>query len=162
MRTLLLLTMVSLIGSAALADISAPSKGRCASLEKASLQICFEKVSANIQEANIPNEVVFSVGPKAKNTLLKLMSFTTGHYADTVTVQNAQAVALVVNYQDEPRLYYYAVMADGSFKLVLAGLNMIDLPYENLMFHNDPSELYFQESSTSSILKEWIKTIYEE
>ena len=162
MRTLLLVTMVSLIGSAALGSMSAPSKGRCVSLQQTSLESCFAEVSANIQQANIPNEVVISARPVAKQTLLKLMSFTTSHYADKATAEQAQAVALVVTYQDEPRLYYYAIMADGSFKLVLAGLNMIDLPYANLMFHPDPSELYFQESSTSSILKEWIKTIYEE
>ena len=169
MRTLLFLTIASLIGSGAAASAASLS-GHCASLHTSALQACFESESKNIQEANIPNEVVVSAKPEAKQTLVMLMSMVetrNAEYAQQVaalksTVIDAKAFALVVNYQDEPRLYYYAVAADGSYKLIFDGLNMIDLPYENLMFHPDPSRLYFQDTSASSILKEWIKTIYEE
>jgi hypothetical protein len=169
MRTLLFLTIASLIGSAAAAN-AASLNGHCASLQPSTLQACFESESKNIQQANIPNEVVVSVKAEAKQTLVMLMSMVESRnagYAQEVTalkntVLNAKAFALVVNYQDEPRLYYYAVAADGSFTLIFDGLNMIDLPYENLMFHPDPSRLYFQDADASSILKEWIKTIYEE
>jgi len=169
MRTLLFLTIASLIGSATIASAAALN-GHCASLQQSALQACFESESNKIQEANIPNEVVVSASPEAKQTLVMLMSMVgsrNSEYAQQVaalksTVLNAKAFALVVNYQDEPRLYYYAVAADGSFNLIFDGLNMIDLPYESLMFHPDPSRLYFQDTSASSILKEWIKTIYEE
>jgi hypothetical protein len=169
MRTLLLITIASLIGSAAHAS-AASLNGHCASLQQSTLQACFESESAKIQEANIPNEVVVSVKPDAKQTLVMLMSIVekrNNAYSEQVaalksTVLNAAAVALVVNYENEPRLYYYAIAADGSYSLIFAGLNLIDLPYENLMFHPDPSRLYFQEQSASSILKEWIKSIYEE
>jgi hypothetical protein len=169
MRTLLFLTIASLIGSGAAAQ-AASLNGHCASLQPSALQTCFESESKKIQEANIPNEVVVSVKAAAKQTLMMLLAMVENRnagYAQEVaalksTVLNAKAFALVVNYQDEPRLYYYAVSAEGSFSLIFDGLNMIDLPYENLMFHPDPSRLYFQDASASSILKEWIKTIYEE
>ena len=169
MRTLLFLTIASLIGSGAAAH-AASLNGHCASLQSATLQSCFESESNKIQEANIPNEVVVSAKAEAKQTLVMLMSIVESRnnaYAQEVaalksTVLNAKAFALIVNYQDEPRLYYYAVAADGTYTLVFDGLNMIDLPYESLMFHPDPSRLYFQDTSASSILKEWIKTIYEE
>ncbi|MNK97042.1 hypothetical protein D3C87_1173570 [compost metagenome] len=170
MRTLLFLTIASLMGFGAAAANAASLTGHCASLQSSALQACFESESKNIQEANIPNEVVVSVNPEAKQTLVMLMTIVENRnnaYAQQVaalksTVLEAKAFALIVNYQDEPRLYYYAVAADGSYSLVFDGLNMIDLPYENLMFHPDPSRLYFQDQSASSILKEWIKTIYEE
>ena len=169
MRTLLFVTIASLIGSGAAAN-AASLNGPCASLRQPTLQACFESESKKIQEANIPNEVVVSTKAEAKQTLVMLMAMVENRnsaYAQEVaairdTVLNAKAFALIVNYQDEPRLYYYAVSPDGSFNLIFAGLNMIDLPYENLMFHPDPSRLYFQDASASSILKEWIKTIYEE
>lgn len=169
MRTLLFLTIASLIGSGAAASAASLS-GHCASLQSSTLQSCFESESKSIPQANIPNEVVVSAKPEAQQTLVMLMSIVekrNSAYAQEVaavksTVLNAKAFALIVNYQDEPRLYYYAVAADGSYNLIFDGLNMIDLPYENLMFHPDPSRLYFQDASASSILKEWIKTIYEE
>lgn len=155
MKHLIIAAILSLAATFAYASDDEPQLGQVCSIEsKKSLWACLRNESEKIWEANLPNEIIYTISEAGRESLLTLLGSKTKLAQQ---IQEAKAFVLIVQYQDEPQLFYYTLTAQGELK-PLYEVNLIDMPY---IFKNlkDKSLIYMKAMKISDVLKEWLEQI---
>lgn len=145
---------------------------QCASTSSADLKTCLKKESGKIDEANLPNEVILSTEASGKEALLALVNaFLVDRQADQYAleisaklplIEESVATALIIQYEDEPQLYYYVIDKNGKLEVVFDGLNSVDISETfNEIFTNDPEVFSLKSPNVSDNFKEWMKHLKE-
>lgn len=140
---------------------------QCNGVSSTDLKNCLNRESDKIDEANLPNEVIISTEKEGKESLLKMVNDYTKErqtpYAQTLLamipeIQNAVAVALIIQYEDEPQLYYFYVDKNGKLEVVFDGLNSVDISETFVdIFNNDDAVFSLKSPNVSKEFKQWIK-----
>lgn len=143
---------------------------QCASTSSADLKNCLKKESGKIDEANLPNEVILSTDSAGKESLIKMVAELTADRADPFAlelaaklpmIEEAIATALIIQYEDEPQLYYYIVDKNGKLEVIFDGLNSVDISQSFAgLFLSDP-EIFSLKAPVSDNFKEWMKHLKE-
>lgn len=168
-----LLALGILTFSATSYAIDMTSYGRqCQGTETSELKDCLFQESGKIDEANLPNEIILTTKEAGRKSLEKLvLEFTkdrTDPYAQKLvallpTIQSSVATALIIQYEDEPQLYYYVVDKNGKLEVVFDGLNSVDIS-SNFpeIFNNEPDTFSLKSPNVSDSFKEWLTLLKEE
>jgi|GEM_PF-6328432 hypothetical protein len=155
MKQLILAAALTLTATFALASYDdEPQLGqRCSIESNQTFWNCLKNESEKIWEANLPNEIIYSAKQDARESLLALV----GHKPALVQqVKEAAAFVLIVQYQDEARLFYYTVSAQGELKPVFE-YNIVDFQYDYKGV--DKSVLHLKVKHISDTFKEWLEEI---
>lgn len=166
-QTFLFIMLLSLTMNHAFAE----NQRKCASTQLNDIKTCLKKESATIDDANLPNEILFSAEENAREAMIQLIEEFTAKRNDpySLTIKNkleevksAVAVALIIQYEDEPQLYYYYIDSTGTLHTIFDGLNSIDIS-ENFptIFKNNPSAFYLNNKNVSPTFIEWLDFLKE-
>ncbi len=145
---------------------------QCSSLEAADIKNCLKKEAGKIDEANLPNEIIISSDNSGKTSLLKLINEITAKKNNDYTqkllamiplIESSVATALIIQYEDEPQLYYYVVDRNGKLEVVFDGINSVDISetYEAI-FKNEPDVFYLKSANVSKTFLEWLDFLKED
>lgn len=140
---------------------------QCSGTSSTDLKNCLNRESDKIDEANLPNEIIISTEDSGKESLLKMVELITKERTDNYAVnlavkipmiEKAIATALIIQYEDEPQLYYYIVDQNGRLEVIFDGLNSVDVS-ENMaeIFLNDPGVFSLKSDNVSAQFKKWMK-----
>lgn len=148
------------------ADVLLPLGLQCSGLESSDLKNCLKKESSKIDEANRPNEIILQSHSNGKESLIKLVNDFAGKRSDPYAlellskiplIESSVATALIVQYEDEPQLYYYIVDKDGKLEVIFDGINSVDLTTNfPETFRNETDLFYLKSNSISKEFLEWI------
>ncbi len=165
----LLLTVLTL--SLAQANEVNPYGLQCAGVSSTDLRNCLKKEASKIDEANLPNEVILSTHIDGKKALIDMVEELTRDRTDTYAlelaaklpmIRDSVATALIIQYEDEPQLYYYIVDKDGKLEVIFDGLNSVDISDTfSDIFRNAPDTFSLHSSAISDNFKEWMKHLKE-
>lgn len=153
-------------------NVEASAKTRnCGSNSLAKINQCLELESKELGEANLPNEVIVEANKLGRDSLNKMILELTKGRSDKYAlelkaklslVNNAIATALIIVYEDEPKLFYYTVDSKGQMTEIFDGLNSIDLSSNfPTLFKNDPSVFHLKSKNVSSSWLEWMGYLNE-
>lgn len=144
---------------------------QCSGTESSDLKTCLKKESGKIDEANLPNEIILSTDVSGRESLLKLVSvFTAKNNSDfsmkllkmIPIIESSVASALIIQYEDEPQLYYYVVSQDGKLEVIFDGINSVDIAeIYNTIFQNERDVFYLKSSNISKNFIEWLDFLKE-
>ena len=172
-HSILALAVITLLSSAFVHAEDMSVYGlQCSGVEASELKACLKKEAGKIDEANLPNEIILSTEDVGKESLLKLViGFTqnrTDDYAKKLKemlplIQSSVATALIIQYEDEPQLYYYVVDKDGKLEVIFDGLNSVDISEGFPAIYKNEPELFFLKSpNISDTFKEWLEFLKED
>ena len=144
---------------------------QCQGIETSDLKNCLKKEAGKIDEANLPNEIIISSETAGKESLLKLVNeFTSKKNTDQSAklqaliplIESSIATALIIQYEDEPQLYYYVVDKNGKLEVIFDGINSVDISetFESI-FKNEPEIFYLKSKNISKTFIEWLDFLNE-
>lgn len=144
---------------------------QCSGIESADLKNCLKKEAGKIDEANLPNEIILSADSSGKESLLRLIKEFTNQKNSELSeklksliplVESSVATALIIQYEDEPQLYYYAVDKNGKLEVIFDGLNSVDIEMIfSSIFKNERDIFYLKSSNVSKTFIEWLNFLNE-
>ena len=144
---------------------------QCSGLETQELKSCLKKESSKIDDANLPNEIILTTNDDGKKSLLKLVEvYITKKntiLAEKIkimipTIENAVATALIIQFEDEPQLYYYVIDKNGKLEVVFDGINSADI-FETFaeIFKSEQDVFYLKSNNISKTFLEWLGFLKE-
>lgn len=143
----------------------------CGGISLTKINQCLELESQVLGEANLPNEVIVEANKLGLESLSKMiLELTKGRSdryalelkAKLTLVDKAIATALIIVYEDEPKLFYYTIDSKGQMTEIFDGLNSIDLSSNfPTLFKNDPSVFHLKSKNVSSSWLEWMGYLNE-
>lgn len=144
---------------------------QCNGVDSTELKSCLKKEAEKIDEANLPNEIILTSLAEGKESLLKLVTEISSKRSDEYAqklqkliplIESSVATALIIQYEDEPQLYYYVIDKNGKLEVIFDGINSVDL-VDNFgpLFETDPALFYLKSSNVSKTFLEWLDFLKE-
>ena len=144
---------------------------QCSGIDANELKSCLKKESGKIDEANLPNEILIQSENDGKESLLKLIKaitdkknneFTHKLQAMVPLIESSVATAVIIQYENDPQLYFYAIDKNGKLEVIFDGMNSVDILeiYGDLL-KNEPNIFYLKSPNVSKTYIEWLAFLKE-
>ena len=166
-KSLILVSFLALFSSSLMAEVPTTYGLQCSGVSSNDLRNCLNRESDKIDEANLPNEIIISLDSSGNESLVKMVEeyaanknspYALSLLAKLTMIKSAIASALIIQYEDEPQLYYYVVDQDGKLEVIFDGLNSVDISTNfPAIFLNEPEVFSLKAPNVSKEFKSWIK-----
>ncbi|MBC7714278.1 MAG: hypothetical protein H7177_13120 [Rhizobacter sp.] len=142
---------------------------QCSGTDTNELKSCLKKESGKIDEANHPNEIILQSDDAGKESLLKLIRIISEKKSNDYTVklqalvpliESSVATALIIQYEKEPQLYFYAVDKNGKLEVIFDGMNSVDISeiYGDIL-KSEPEVLSLKSPTVSKLFTDWLESL---
>ena len=144
---------------------------QCSGTDANELKSCLKKESGKIDEANLPNEIIIQSDDTGKESLFKLIKtisekrnndFTQKLQSLIPLIESSVATAVIIQYENDPQLYFYAVDKNGKLEVIFDGMNSVDISeiYGDI-FKNERDVFYLKSPNVSKTFTEWLDFLKE-
>lgn len=144
---------------------------QCSGTDASEINSCLKKESGKIDEANLPNEIIIQSDDAGKESILKLIKtisekknndYTLKLQALIPLIESSVATAVIIQYENDPQLYYYAVDKNGKLEVIFDGMNSVDISeIYNDIFKNEPEVFFLKSPNVSKTFTDWLAFLKE-